>query len=71
VQRKLKAASNWCERINGLDEAHRTERVWRYVLLGESVFYEWRDKNARMVELLEFARVRVGSAALAQGAWGW
>ncbi len=64
VQRKLKAATAWCERINGLDAVQRSGREWSYVLLGEAAFYEWRDKGGRMAEMLEFARVRLtGSAA--------
>lgn len=58
VQRKLKAATAWCERINALDAAQRSGRKWGYVLLGEAVFYEWRDKGGRMAEMLEFTRVR-------------
>lgn len=58
VQRKLKAASAWCERINALDAVQRSGREWSYVLLGEAMFYEWRDKGGRMAEMLEFARVR-------------
>ena len=58
VQRKLKSAAAWCERINTLAVDDRMGRDWHYVLLGESQFYEWRDKAAGMVELLRFARVR-------------
>jgi hypothetical protein len=36
-------------------------REWHYVLLGETQFYEWRDKAAGMVELLKFARVRMSA----------
>lgn len=58
VQRKLKAASAWCRRINDLPAEHREGRPWHYVLLGESLFWDWRDKGARLEELLEFSRVR-------------
>lgn len=58
VIRKQKAAMAWCERINTLDAEHRMNCVWHYVLLGENVFYEWRDKNARLSEILEFAKMR-------------
>ncbi|MDZ4252847.1 MAG: DEAD/DEAH box helicase family protein [Sulfuritalea sp.] len=58
VQRKLKAATAWCERINELAPEHRDQREWRYVLLGEAMFYDWRTKGGRLVELLDFARVR-------------
>jgi len=60
VQRKLKSAAAWCERVNTLQAEDRMERVWRYVLLGETQFYEWRDKAAGMAELLKFARVLGG-----------
>ncbi|MFM8333905.1 MAG: DEAD/DEAH box helicase family protein [Candidatus Methylumidiphilus sp.] len=58
VQRKLKAAVAWCERVNALPAEQRMGREWHYVLLGESAFYEWRDKRAGLAELLDFARVR-------------
>lgn len=58
VKRKRKAAVAWCERINGLDADQRSGRDWHYVLLGEDVFYQWRDKGASMKDLLDFARLR-------------
>ncbi|WP_346795587.1 DEAD/DEAH box helicase family protein [Halomonas sp. Bachu 37] len=56
VRRKLKAAQTWCERINTLPPEHRQALPWSYVLLGESVFYEWKTKGASLDELLRFAR---------------
>jgi type III restriction enzyme len=61
VQRKLKSAAAWCERVNTLKAEDRMGREWHYVLLGETQFYEWRDKAAGMVELLKFARVRMNA----------
>ncbi len=58
VQRKLKAATAWCERINSLAPDQRSQRPWRYVLLGEDVFHDWRRKGAHLAELLRYARVR-------------
>lgn len=58
VQRKLKAAAAWCERINALPPYDRGSREWRYSLVGESLFHDWKEKNARLPELLEFCRVR-------------
>jgi len=58
VQRKLKAAAAWCERINLLPEEERSNLAWHYVLLGESVFFEWRDKGALLSALCDFARIR-------------
>ncbi|MDP1606746.1 MAG: DEAD/DEAH box helicase family protein [Rhodocyclaceae bacterium] len=67
VQRKLKAATAWCERINGLAPEHRDQHQWRYVLLGEATFYDWRAKGGRLAELLNFARIRpLGDAGAQQ-----
>ena len=67
VQRKLKAAVAWCDRINGLDEKQRGGLPWHYVLLGESLFQDWRSKGARLGELLNFARARPLADASTQG----
>jgi len=67
VQRKLKAALAWCERINNLTEEQRQSPPWHYVLLGEAVVYEWQGKGARLAELLDYARLRpLGEASLQQ-----
>ena len=67
VQRKLKAASTWCERISALAPAQRGDRSWYYALVGESVFWDWKEKNARLAELLAFSRVRPAPTAQSQG----
>jgi type III restriction enzyme len=67
VQRKLKAATAWCGRINGLDAELRGNLPWHYVLLGEAMFHDWRSKGARLGELLNFARVRPLADASTQG----
>lgn len=66
VQRKLKAAVSWCERINNLTPELRDNCSWHYVLLGESMFRDWRDKHARLPDLLDFARVRAQASSAAQ-----
>ena len=58
VQRKLKAALAWCARINALPAKHRNGPPWHYVLLAENVVLEWQSKGARLVELLDYARLR-------------
>ncbi|MDO9453809.1 MAG: DEAD/DEAH box helicase family protein [Stagnimonas sp.] len=63
VQRKCKAALNWCARLNGLAPEHRGDREWAYVLLGERAFAEWRSKHARLGELLAYARLVQATAA--------
>ena len=67
VQRKLKAAATWCERINGLPAELRGDRPWHYALVGESLFWDWKQKGARVGELLAFSRVRPALSAAAQG----
>ena len=58
VQRKRKAATTWCGRINELPPYDRGGREWHYALVGEGLFEDWRSKNARMAELLAFCRIR-------------
>jgi type III restriction enzyme len=67
VQRKLKAAVTWCERINALAPELRGDRLWHYALVGEAQFRDWKEKNARLGELLAFARVRPTLSKANQG----
>ena len=65
VQRKLKAAIAWCERINALAPEHRQGLPWHYVLLAEDVVHEWQAKGAHLAELLDYAWLRpLASASL-------
>ncbi|MEI6746411.1 MAG: DEAD/DEAH box helicase family protein [Methylococcaceae bacterium] len=66
VQRKLKAAVNWCERINTLPPEERGNTNWYYALIGESVFYDWHRKNATLSELCEFSKLRPNASAQMQ-----
>ncbi|MDO8264173.1 MAG: DEAD/DEAH box helicase family protein [Gallionella sp.] len=67
VQRKLRAALAWCERINGLSPEQRGGAPWHYVLLAENVLVEWQAKGARLAELLDYARLRPLANASLQG----
>ena len=67
VQRKLKAATAWCQRINDLPADLRGGLPWHYVLLAEDVVYEWQGKRARLGELLDYARLRPLAEASLQG----
>ena len=58
VKRKKRAAVAWCDKINTLEPAQRSDAEWHYVLLAENVFYEWRDKGASIRDVLDFARLR-------------
>ena len=67
VQRKLKAAVGWCDRINTLPPEHRSGLPWHYVLLAKNVVVEWQGKGAHLADLLDFARLRpLGEASLQQ-----
>ena len=57
----------WCERIDALPPELRGERAWHYALVGESLFHDWRQKGARMSELLSFSRARAAPTTHAQG----
>ena len=71
VQRKLKAAVAWCDRINQLAPAHRGGLPWHYVLLSEDVVHEWQAKGAHLAELLDYARLRpLADASLQQSLLG-
>ena len=67
VQRKLKAATAWCQRLNDLPADLRDGLPWHYVLLAEDVVYEWQGKGARLAELLDYARLRPLAEASLQG----
>ena len=58
VKRKKRAAVSWCDRINTLSPEQRGNAEWHYVLLGEQVFYDWREKGASIREVLDFAKLR-------------
>ena len=58
VQRKLRAAVAWCERINALGEPARGGCQWHYALVGEALFFEWRERGARLADLLDFSHAR-------------
>jgi len=58
VQRKKRAAVAWCGKINDLPPEQRSHAEWHYVLLGEKVFYEWREKGASILEVLNYAKLR-------------
>ncbi|MFN3634353.1 MAG: DEAD/DEAH box helicase [Rhizobium rhizophilum] len=58
VKRKKRAAVAWCDKINALTLEQRSNAEWHYALLGEQVFYEWRDKGASIKDMLNYAKLR-------------
>jgi type III restriction enzyme len=62
VTRKKRVALAWCERLNRLPAEERGGATWSYCLLGEALFYGFRDKGAALAEVLEFSRVRLAAS---------
>ena len=58
VQKKQVSAVNWVSRVNALPAEMRSNAEWEYVLIGDSFFKDWKNKNASVVEMLEFAKLR-------------
>lgn len=54
VQRKQSAALAWCERINALPPEHRSNTIWKYVIVPESTCYEWKERGGMMKEMLNY-----------------
>jgi type III restriction enzyme len=54
-------------RTFGLAKELRGGLPWHYALVGESVFHDWRQKGARIGELLAFSKVREAPRRQAQG----
>lgn len=58
VQKKRLSALNWVARVNVLPLEMRSNKEWEYVIVGDSFFHDWRDKNASVVEMMEYAKLR-------------
>jgi len=59
VQRKLKAATLYCERINKLPAELRGNVEWAYALLGEDRVEQYIRGNGSVSELLSLAKVSI------------
>lgn len=51
VKAKQTAATEWCEKINTLDENERMNREWKYVLLSEKMFYSFKGTGADIEDI--------------------
>jgi type III restriction enzyme len=58
VQRKLKAATLYCERINKLRAELRGNVEWACALLGESIVEQYIKGSGSVSELLNYSKVR-------------
>ncbi len=57
VQRKKASALYWIERVNKLSPEKRDNAIWHYVLVGQSLFDDWKNKGASMKEILDFQQL--------------
>lgn len=64
VQQKRRAATEWCEKINHLQEPSRNGKEWEYILLGEDTFYGLSINGATVTDIFNHCRV---STAMVQG----
>ena len=64
VQQKRRAATEWCEKINHLQELSRNGKEWEYILLGEDTFYGLSINGATVTDIFNHCRV---STAMVQG----
>jgi len=55
VRKKCLAAKEWCAKINSFPPEARENREWKYVLLGENLFFRLKDASADINEICERA----------------
>ena len=62
VKQKRLATLDWIKRINSLNPKDRMDKVWEYILLGESHFYGMKSNNASIDEIFQLAKVTEANA---------
>ncbi|TRX73614.1 DEAD/DEAH box helicase family protein [Pseudomonas mangiferae] len=67
VRRKAAAAGAWCARLDAVPEARPDGLPWRYALVGEALFHDWRRRGARLEDLLALASLYRPAVAGDQG----
>ncbi|WP_263143007.1 DEAD/DEAH box helicase family protein [Pseudomonas sp. RIT-PI-AD] len=67
VRRKAAAAAAWCARLDTWPDARPDGLPWRYALVGEALFQEWRARGARLEDLLALACLNRPAVAGDQG----
>jgi type III restriction enzyme len=59
VLAKKRSAVEWVRKTNELQSEDRMSCVWQYVLLSDGLFYQFRDNNASVREMLDFASIKM------------
>ena len=63
VQLKRRAAAEWCKKINGLNPTERMNREWKFVLLGETMFYNLSANGAGITDICNMCELSVANAS--------
>lgn len=58
VKRKQRSACNWVDHINKLSNEKREGMTWHYAILGDETFYNSRNRQATLRDMLKFAELR-------------
>lgn len=68
VLRKKKAAIHWVNRINALPADKRQNYTWHYAIVGDETFYDWKNRNATMHDILNYFELKhVETTSTGQG----
>ena len=62
VQLKRRAAVDWCVKINTLTPEKRMNREWKYILLPESLFYQFSTSGASITDICNMCEVTSANA---------
>lgn len=57
VQRKKTAVVEWVKKMNSLSKEQRDNRNWEYIILSDSTFYNFKNKNITFAHLCELNKV--------------
>ena len=62
VRSKKRSALKWCEKINTLKPEERMNCEWAYCLVSDDLFYRMKENNADIVDILDYAAIKIDAA---------
>lgn len=57
VRQKQTATLEWIKKVNSLASSERMNRIWEYVLIGESMFYALSENGASLSDICNQGKV--------------
>ncbi len=57
VLRKKKSAIAYLKRINTLSLDQRDQRIWEYIIMSDTQFYQLKNNNANVIEMMEATKL--------------